>query len=669
MTMRSSRYLYQIILTSLVLIIFFPLTVVPQNIGRRVLLQVGDEKTTVDEFLQIYRKNKIQPDGPINPEALKEYLELFINFRLKVLEARQLGYDTVRQYIEELAGYRAQLAKPYLIDEETTESLVREAFERSREDVRASHILVKLDKNAPPSDTLEAYHRIVTLRNRILNGEDFNSVAVEASDDQSARDRMVSGRAIKGNRGDLGYFTVFDMIYPFESTAYGLNVGEISAPVRTDFGFHIIKLTERKPAMGRVQVAHIYFQFPPKSTSADSAAVLQEAETVHARLKEGAAFEEMASYFSDDHSTAQSGGLLDWFGANRMIPEFIEHTSKLTSSGQISPLFKSQFGYHIVKLIDQQKPGTFDEMAEELRERVKQNERSAVISNTFVEKIKNENRFRERKRNLIPLQYHLTDSLFSGTWTLPDGKEFNRLLFRIGDKRFVQRNLMEFIAKNQKTEAPIDLNIHLHNQYRQFVNETVIAYQDAQLEEKHPEFRMLMNEYRDGILLFNLTDDKIWSAAVRDTAGIERFFAEYRYNYMWGERADASVFTFNTTDTIIISKARQMAEQGIANDDILSAINTDRRVLTITRRKYQQGDSELVDAHDWTHYVKPLIEKNNQIHFVVIHNTLEPGPKELHEARGLIIADYQNYLDRRWVKELREKYPVKVNYELFSKIK
>ena len=653
---------------STLLAVFILITAVnAQDPGKKVLAEIGHEKITVEEFLKIYQKNNTQTTE-IDPKSLEEYLELFINFRLKVLEAEEIGLHKEQSFIDELGGYRSQLAKPYLVDKEATERLVHEAYERSLEDIRASHLLIRVEKNASPKDTLEAYNRILGLRERIMKGEKFADIAHEYSEDQSARDREASGRIIRGNKGDLGYFTAFDMVYPFESAAYKLQKGELSMPVRTDFGYHLIYVTDRKPAMGKAQVAHILLLYPPNPTAKDTADLKEKSQMVYARLTGGEPFENLARDYSDDRSTSVNGGVLQWFGANRMIPEFIYNISLLNEAGKYSEPFHTHFGWHIIKLLDQNKPGSFDDSYEELRERIQKNERSVVVRKSLIERIKKEYGFKESNKALGTFFTIVTDSVFSGTWEIPPKARLNRELFSIGNKKITQQDFANHILATQRKQNPEDIHFFVNTSYRNFLEKTLMDYEDLQLEKKHPEFKALVREYRDGILLFELTDKKIWSMAVQDSAGLARFHEQNRFNYMWGERVDASLFTFTNADNKTIEKALKLANEEVPNDEILKAINTDEQLLNINRRLYQKGDNELVDAVEWTYGAKVPVEKEGKTLVVVIHNTIEPGPKELSEIRGLVTADYQNHLEKEWIKELRNKYPIKVNYELLSQI-
>ncbi|MBE0662123.1 MAG: peptidylprolyl isomerase [Bacteroidales bacterium] len=639
-----------------------------QDNSKKILAEIGNEKITVEEFLQIYRKNNTQV-ADLDPKSLEEYLELYINFRLKVLEAEENGLHNEQSFKDELQGYRAQLAKPYLVDEEATESLVKESYERSLEDLRASHILIRMEKTASPRDTLLAYNRIMGLRERIMNGEDFSKIAFEFSEDQSARDRDAGGRLVRGNKGDLGYFTAFDMVYAFEAAAYELKKGEVSLPIRTDFGYHLIKLTDRKPAMGKVLAAHILLLYPPDAKKQDSVALEEKINMVYEKLQAGETFESLALAHSDDRSTADKGGELQWFGSNRMIPDFIYQISLLKEFGSYSAPFQTHFGWHIIKLLDQQKPGSFEDSYTELKDKVQKNERSVVIKQSLVKRIKKDYGFKESSKALEVFYTAVTDSIFEGTWKIPSKPKLNSELFSLGNKKYTQMDFAKYLAETQRKTTREDIRFYVNANYDKFVEEVLMDYEDAQLENKYPEFKALVREYRDGILLFELTDKKIWSMAVKDTAGLMAYHAGVEHNYMWGERADASIFTFTDADASMIEKAMQLAADEVPNDTILEAINNEQEVLKITRKLYQKGDSELIDSVYWTYGPKDPVEQDGKTLMVVIHNTLEPGTKQLNEVRGLVTADYQNHLEKEWIKELRAKYPIKVNYDLLSQIK
>ena len=296
------------------------------NPVERHVLEVGGELVTLSDFQHVYGKNN--RDSVYTVEALDEYMELFVNFKLKVLEAEALGMDTASAFKKELAGYRTQLARPYLVDSELLDALVEEAFERKGMEVRASHILVSVEENASAADTLRAWNRIQGLRTRVENGEDFETVArsKSGSDDPS----------VTSNGGDLGWFTAFQMVYPFECAAFNTPEGELSEVVRTRFGYHILQVTGKRKARGEVQVAHIMVRMPkdaPQDQVANAEGRIQEVKRL---LLSGESFESLAMKYSEDPSTANKGGLLPWFGTGKMVEEFENAAFELKEAGDLA---------------------------------------------------------------------------------------------------------------------------------------------------------------------------------------------------------------------------------------------------------------------------------------------------------------------------------------------
>ncbi|HLN52918.1 MAG TPA: peptidylprolyl isomerase [Lentimicrobium sp.] len=634
-----------------------------------VILKVAGEEITKSEFLNVYQKNNVNGEV-IDRKSLEEYMELYINFRLKVKEAESLGMDTMKSFIDELAGYRKQLAQPYLIDENMNKALLQEAYDRKKEDIRASHILKKVDRNASPEDTLKAYKEIMALRKRAVKGEDFGQLAVEYSDDLSARDKQMDGKTIKGNKGDLGYFTVFDMVYPFESGAYNTKVGEVSMPVRTDFGYHLIKVTDRKPALGRVQVAHILMRPPANATAADSAGMNKKAQEIYQRILNGEDFAALAKEFSDDKTTATKGGILPWFGANRMIPEFIKEVSKLTKPGDVAKPFTSSFGWHIVKLIDKKEIGSYEDNLNDLKQNLARSDRAKKSEEALLNKIRQEYKFTQNQKALAEMYKVVTDSVFSGKWKVADTKGLSKTLFTIGRHSYSQADFAQWLEKNQHPQSKENINLYVDRMYNDYVTQKLLEYEDSQLESKYPEFKTLMKEYRDGILLFELTEDKIWSRASKDTTGLEAFYDANKQNYMWGQRVDASVYTVKSTDKKIVDQLKDLVKKGLTDNEILEMINNDSTtIVSIDRRKFEKGDNEQVDTVKWEKGAIAESSSDGKTIIVRVNEVVSPEPKKLNEARGLVTANYQDYLEQQWIKELRAKYPFKVNQEVLSSIK
>jgi peptidyl-prolyl cis-trans isomerase SurA len=625
-----------------------------------VLLTVGKRDIRKSEFEAVYHKNNRTPQT--DEKALNEYLDLYINFRLKVAEAEELGLDTSESFKTELKGYRTQLAQPYLTDNEVSEQLIREAYDRSLTDVKASHILIKVDENALPKDTLAAYNKALKVRDRILKGEDFAKVAKEISEDPSAKE----------NGGDLGYFTSMQMVYPFENAAYNTKVGELSMPVRTRFGYHILKVFDKRPARGQILAAHIMVSTRGMQTAADSLSAKQKLEEIVGKIKQGIDFAELAKQFSDDSGSASKGGQLPWFGTGKMVPEFENAAFNLKNNGDVSDIFQTRFGWHVVKRLDYKNIPSFEELKPELKQKITKDSRSQKSRESFIARVKQENNFKENLKNRDEFVRVMDSTFFKGEWKAEKAAKLNKELFTLGNKKYTQSDFAKYIETQQSSQSVIDYKLLIETLYRTFVDKSVIDFEDALLEQKHADFRNLMNEYRDGILLFELTDKKVWSKAVKDTSGLEAFYTSNKNNYMWGERAEADIFYCNNEATA--AKTRKLIEKtkkkGYNNEELQKQINTDSQLnLRIVSGKFSKGDNRIVDAVEWL----PGLSKNqnidNQVVFVNIKSKIAPQPKNLKEARGIVTAEYQNHLEKEWIKELKGKYVVKVNNDVLKTVK
>jgi peptidyl-prolyl cis-trans isomerase SurA len=634
------------------------------------LMTIAGKPVTVGEFISIYQKNNVKGET-VDKKTMDEYLELFINFKLKVMQAEALGLDTNEAFLKELAGYREQLAKPYFVDEPTLSRLMQEAWEREKQDVRASHVYFRVKPDALPADTLQAYKKALEAREKIVNGEAFDKVVVEYSEDPSAQDREATPQHpfMKGNKGDLGYFTVFDMVYPFESAAYNTGVGQISMPVRTDYGFHIIKVTDKIPALGDFTVAHLFLGISKSATSADSARVRAKIDSIYQLLQGGAKFEDLVKQFSDDKGSAAKGGVLPKRGVNRLMPEFIASISKLQNVGDYSvPVLTPGYGWHIVKLVERKPAGTFDEEKADLKQKVNKDSRAQLIHTAVLNRIKNEYGFTQNLKARDDFYNLVTDSVFVGKWDASKALEKHQTLFKIGSSTFSQKEFAQYINAKQKKGEKHDIHFYVDMMYEDFVDESLIKYENALLEDKYPEFKSLMKEYRDGILLFDLTDQNVWSKAVKDTAGLQAFYMATRNNYMWGIRVEASIYTVK--NPAAVQKVKNFIKSGLKDEDILKEINSDTtKILTIESAKYSKKDNHFIDTIVWMPGISKDIQVKDGIVFINIKRVIKSEPKLLNEARGLITADYQNYLEKEWIRYLRSRYPVVVNKDVYAKIK
>lgn len=638
-----------------------------------VLLTIEDEPITKEEFLRVYNKNNNQQNA-IDPKTVEEYLELYINFKLKVKEAEALGMDTAPDFVRELSGYRRQLAQPYLTDRDKTSELVKEAYERLKQDVRASHILVRVSPDASPQDTLKAYTKIMSYRRNISDPEkEFGKAAAEMSEDPSA----------KQNYGDLGYFTAFQMVYPFENAAFNTPVGEISKPVRSRFGYHLVYVHDKRPARGEMKAAHILIKVPKDANDEDKGKARQKVNEIYNRLQQGEDFAALARQYSDDKSSANKGGELPMFGVGRMVPEFEDAAFSIEEDGGIAEPIQTEYGWHIIKRIGKKELPSYEEMEKELKRKVSRDGRNLKSKDSFYNKLRAQYPVKKNKEAIVEVVDLVDVEFFEGKWRARDLAEgMDEVVVSIEDTisgkthTFTQYDFADFLERNRRYERTKE---NIANRERiayqlleSFIDRELMKIENNNLEAKYPDFKAIMQEYRDGILLFELMDKKVWTKALRDTSGLESFYEANKNDYMWDQRVEAKIFVCN--DEKMAKKARRLAKKqkrkGWSNDKIREKLNDDSQLnVQIREGKFEKGDDPIIDKVEWEEGLSDNMEIDNKIIFVSIWEVIPPTPKELSEARGIITADYQNQLEEQWVNDLREKYSFQVNQAVLESIK
>ena len=625
-----------------------------KNNSDALFIDFGDEKITKGEFKSVYLKNN--NSEIVSKSSVEEYLDLYINFKLKVKEAKAKGLDTLNSFKSELAGYRKQLAQPYLSEQGILEDLKKEAYNRLKEDVRVSHILISVSQEASPEDTLKAYQSAERIKKMLQSGKDFEELAKKYSNDPCAQQ----------NGGDLGYFTGFYMVYPFESAAYNTKVGEISKIVRSQFGYHIVKVVDKRPAIGTMTAAHILISNDPQlSKTNDPEGRIFE---IHNELKNGATFEDMALQFSDDSRSASQGGVLQPFGVGRMVPEFEEAAFSLKKDGDYSEPFQTNYGWHIVKRISLDGIDSYEEMEPIILEKIKKDSRSKLTESARINKIKNQYGFKEKLKYRDQFYSLIDSTYFSKDWNSKSLEKLNKTMFSIGDKEVNQADFVTYLKNSQINRSSISIVTLINNKYTTFKNREIIAYKDKSLDNEYPEFKALMQEYNDGILLFNLTDQMVWSKAATDTTGLQEFYEKNKENYRWGKRVDAVVFS--ALNEKIAKDVRKMIKDSLELQKIVNEVNRPSQLnLKYELGKFEKGSNTVVDQVEWKKGISENISTNGRISFVYIKEVLEPGYRDLNDSKGLITSDYQEYLEKVWIKTLQSTYNYKVDKTILDQLK
>lgn len=640
-----------------------------------VIFTVAGQPVTVGEFEYVYTKNNINNQADYSEKSLTDYLGLYENFRLKVREAEEMKLDTIASLRNELDGYRKQLAKSYLTDKEITDQLIQEAYNRAKQEVNVSHILVQCEENANPADTLAAYKKALEYRNRLLKGEDFAKVARESA--MKGPDGKEKGDpSAKDNGGNIGWFTVFQTVYPFESAAYTLKPGQLSMPVRTQFGYHIVKLNDIRSARGEIHVAHLLLKLTDKSTEAEKATAKARIDSIYTQLSQGKmSWDNAITGFSEDRTSKGKKGELQWFGVGRMMPEFEEVAFNLKNDGDISKPVHTNYGWHIIKRLGKREIPPFSEVKTEYKKKVERDSRSSVAKTKLIERIKKENNFTENHANRLQF-FAAIDSNHIRNGFKADSVRFNKSLnlFSLAGKSYTTEEMAQYLEKVAKRRNDKNKDGLLNEYYEGWVNQKCLDYEESNLDKKKPEFANLMKEYRDGILLFELTDRQVWGKATKDTAGLEAFYQQNIHNnpnYMWKERAKADIY--NCSNMKIAEEARKLAEKGKTPAEIQEKLNKDesKGKVSVISGKYEKGQYDVVDKTGWKKGLTAVVKIPNDstgYQFVHILEIVQPEPKTLKEAKGYAVSDYQEFLEKQWLAGLRNKYPVAVNQEVFRSL-
>ena len=632
-----------------------------QEIKKEVLFTVDGTPYYTDEFVRVYKKNLdlVKDDSQ---KDLDNYLNLFIGYKLKVSKANKLGLQNNRKYQSELKSYRGQLAKNYLTDSKVTKELTDEAYARAKKEIKASHILITVDENALPADTLKAYNKAVEVRKKALAGEDFGKLAQQYSMDPSAKENM----------GDLGYFSVFRMVYPFESGAYNTPKGQVSKIVRSRFGYHIIKVIDVRDNRGDVTAAHIMIMKPKKDNPEEAAKAKSTIDDIYKKLKQGEDFAALAKQFSQDKSTAAAGGKLNTFSSGELSSTVFEDQAfALNNPGDISAPFESQYGWHIIKLIEKHKIKPFEEIKTDFENRIKKDERSKLIEHSLTEKLRKKYTVRKDAVVYAKILKALNEKIYAQSWELPLNIDtYTQTVLTINnDKRYSAKEFLTYVNMEQKAGLVVKpLSKQTEILFETFTNAKLNAYYNDNLETEFPEFGMVVNEYRDGLLLFDLMEKEIWEKAKNDTIGLDAYYKTNISKYQWKDRLDAEIYSSTKED--IIKKAKKYLKKGKDAAYIKGELNKEGKIEVLEKTGVFEKDSDgLPKLNEWKAGVSDVVKEGDYYYVVKTNKVLPAGAKTLEETKGRVINDYQQQLESSWISDLEKEFTVKVNKDVFENVK
>lgn len=621
-----------------------------------VIMTVNGKKIQKSDFEYIYNKNN--PATSSDRKSLDEYVAMFVKFRLKVAAAEAEGLDTIATFRNELDGYRRQLIEPYLTDKKVEENLFQEAYNRMKENVEVSYIYINIPEPGTSSDTLAAYKKALSIREKTLKkNADFNLLAVEYSEDPTA----------KNNRGYLGYIPVFNAPYEFETLVYNMQPGEISMPSKFQKGYFIVKVTNRRADQGEFLASHILKLVAKDADSQTQIAVEQKINDIYQKLKVGGDFAAIAKQESDDKATAVKGGELPWFGTGRMTKKFEEAVFAL-QKGELSKPFRSEYGWHIVLLKDKRSLPSYEEKKKEMLEKIRNNSRQNIGTIALVDRLKAEYNFSSNPsayQSLYMMADHgfPFDSLFITEMKAKKGD-----LFQLAGVNFTIKDFANYVSTNSQTRTLLALDA-MKEKLQEFEAYSVLDYENKHLETKYPEFGHLMQEYRDGILLFEISNREVWEKATKEKEKIQSFFEKNKSNYKW-KQPHYKGYIVQCKDSKIAKAAKKLLKK-LPEDSIPSVLNRTfnkdgKSQVKFKKGLFEKGTNPIVDKLAYKTGTMKVDSLYPEVFLSGKNLKYTPGSYE--DVRGEITSDFQNYLEEEWVKSLKQRFKVEINEEVLRSV-
>ena len=618
-----------------------------------VLMKIDGQNIYKSEFEYIYHKNN--STSTVEKKSLDEYVDLFVNYKLKVREAKNIGLDLDPSYNNEYDDYERQLSVPYMRDENMEKALLEEAFERSKYKLLASHILVKIDEN---TDSVAAWNTINKAYKELKDGANFSDMAMKYSDCPS-----------KASGGSLGYFTAFDMVYEFENEAYATPVGSFSEPFRTRFGYHIVKVFDKKENIQDRRAAHILIKSEVPN-------YLEKGDSIYNLLKNGAKFEKMVQKYSMDPSTVNKGGDLGFMKGSAYPAQIIGAVGSLNTIGDYKKV-ATAFGIHILKLTDKKTYKSIDECLPELKEKLSKSDRSGKIDESYRESLMNKYDvvvYEDALSAFVPLVMEENNTTLASAY-----RKLNEPLFTFGGNVYAQDAFLTDF-KNELVSyhrAIRNKNVNLKKKElgqltpEEFVQSTFDDFMTRKLYqaereavvEQNSDLKNLLQEYSDGLLLFEISSKRVWNKASSDTAGLKKYYEEHKDNYKWDAPKYKGWIVRCKTE-----ESQQKAETILKTnglEDVESELRTLGSDVKIQQGVYAKGVNAVVDEKIFNEAKK----EDKEYPYSALRGVVISQPQEYTDVKGVVTADYQNYLEAEWIKSLREKYTVEINKDVLKTVK
>lgn len=613
-----------------------------------VLMTINGKDVRQSEFEYLYNKNNSQQ---MQQQSLDEYADMFVTYKLKVADAEAAGLDTTKTFIKEFKGYRNDLARPYLRDASVEDSLIQVVHDHMKEDVDVSHIMMPLD--LPKSSFYR--NKLDSIRTAIINGASFEENALQFSIDGS----------VIYNNGRMGFISVNKYPYAFEEAAYDTPVGEISEIIESPYGLHIVKVHGRRPSKGKVLAQHIL-----KLTQglSEEKATLKKAQidSIYNVVKSGADFSDVAKRESEDPGSARNGGMLPWFSTGEMIKEF-EQTAFSLANGEISEPFATSYGYHIIHKIDSKAVPTLEEARQDILNIISGDERSTLPERRKLAELKKEHKTHIIESSMEEIKKMLAENNGYDSTFIRQHTNNPLVVGKAGELELTLSEVIIAMPTIARVTPESGYNV-LKERAESLLDAMTLEYEASTLDAKHADFRNLINEYRDGMLLFEISNRNVWEKASKDKDGLEAFFQKNKYKYSWDGPKYKGYVIFTTNDSIKTEIENYLSVNKLENDSISKVLRKEfGRNVKVERVIAGKGENEIIDNIAFNGKTPEL--KGKWKCYIPYNGKKISWAEEAADVRGPVTSDYQAVLEKEWVKSLYEKYPVKINQKVLNKIK
>jgi peptidyl-prolyl cis-trans isomerase SurA len=640
------------------ILLLFTVACCTNAVFAQTLFTYGNTAVDKAEFIRAYNKNKTPVAD--KEKSLREYLDLYVKFKLKVRAAMDLKLDTLPQLQYDAQSFRSQIENSYLNNEKAVNDLQGEAFSRSQKDLHVLHFFVPVEATATPDDTLKAFKSINSF---------YTSLAAGKTD----YDNLSAASAVKIKQSDLGFITVFSLPYEYENVVYALKMGETGKPYRTKNGWHLFKLIDQRKAVGKWKVAQILLSIPPEASAEAKKGYEKKADSIYELLQKGEDFGKMARWFSDDRVTYGSNGEMAEFGSGKFESAFEDEVFKLTRDKEISKPFLTAYGYHIVKRLSQSPVATDKNDAGyqfEIKQKIQQDSRINYAKELFVKELMRQVGFKKTYAVTDADLYRYADSVIAK----PDSETGNALLYPTSSKtiytyaktKLTVKDWLDFV-RSYKGSGELYHGESNAALLEKFISTTVMEYYKKHLEDYNAEFRYQMDEFKDGNVLFEVMERNIWGKASADVNELQKYYNENKGKYLWAASAD--VIIFNCSSKLFADSARAAVLKGKDWKKIVE--NANNNVLADSGRFELEQLPVKIDSKNTAGYVSEIVVSpvdGNTSFLKIVHHYNANLQRDFDEARGLVINDYQNILEEKWIAELKNKYPVKINEAVFQSL-